>query len=220
MSRERIPDDVQARVLTRSRRRCCICYGLNRDTSIKQGQIAHVDQDPSNSAEENLAFLCMPCHDRYDSTTRQSKNFTAAELRHFRSELDHALAAAFSKPVSFGEVTLPLQSCSSAGHYIRIDGGASSAEITIHILPNGDARVVGEALWGTNREYGPNIGTLDFLASIEAGAIRYEDHSLGKDRPYKAVLNLVENGLVFEENGFNGFFGMNVTFAGSYAKAT
>ena len=87
-------------------------------------------------------------------------------------------------------------------------------------MPNGDARVVGEALWGTNREYGPNIGTLDFLASIEAGAIRYEDHSLGKDRPYKAVLNLVENGLVFEEKGFNGFFGMNVTFADSYAKAT
>lgn len=86
MTRKRTPDDVQARVLTRSRRRCCICYGLNRDTSIKQGQIAHIDQNSANSAEENIVFLCMPCHDKYDSTTRQSKNFTATELKHFRED--------------------------------------------------------------------------------------------------------------------------------------
>lgn len=219
MTRKRISDDVQASVLTRSRRRCCICYGLNRDTSIKQGQIAHVDQDSANAAEDNLVFLCMPCHDRYDSTTRQSKNFTAAEIRHFREELDQALTSAFSQPVAFGEVlSQPRQS--SANHYIRIGGGVSSAELTIHTLPNGDVRVVGEALWGTNREYGPNIGTLDFLATPDGGVVRYEDHLLGKDRPYRAVLRFVDNGLVFEEEGFNGYFGMNVTFAGEYARAT
>jgi hypothetical protein len=219
MNRKRIPDDVQARVLTRSRRRCCICYGLNRDTSIKQGQIAHIDQEASNGSEENLVFLCMPCHDRYDSTTRQSKNFTAAEVKHFRTELDQALASAFSQQISFGEAATPRPN-SFAGHFIRIGGGVSSAELTVHTLPNGDVRIVGEALWGTNREYGPNIGTLDFLASMEDGVVRYEDHSLGGDRPYRAVLYFVENGLIFEEEGHNGFFGMNVTFAGSYARAT
>ncbi|WP_155644451.1 HNH endonuclease [Burkholderia anthina] len=219
MTRKRIPDDVQAHVLTRSRRRCCICYGLNRDTSIKQGQIAHIDQDSANAAEDNLVFLCMPCHDKYDSITRQSKNFTAAEIRHFRDELDQALTSAFSQPVAFGEVlSQPRQS--SANHYIRIGGGVSSAELTIHTLPNGDVRVVGEALWGTNREYGPNIGTLDFLATPDGGVVRYEDHLLEKERPYRAVLRFVENGLVFEEEGFNGYFGMNVTFAGTYARAT
>jgi len=95
MARKRISDDVQANVLTRSRRRCCICYGLNRDTSIKQGQVAHIDQDSANAAEDNLVFLCMPCHDKYDSTTRQSKNFTAAEIRHFREELDQTVALEF-----------------------------------------------------------------------------------------------------------------------------
>lgn len=219
MSRKRISDDVQARVLTRSRRRCCICYGLNRDTSIKQGQIAHIDQNANNGGEDNLVFLCMPCHDRYDSTTRQSKNFTAAEVKHFREELDGALAFAFSQRLTFGEAATRAQE-SSAGHYIRIGGGVSSAELTIHTLPNGDLRVVGEALWGTNREYGPNIGTLDFLASVEDRVVRYEDRSMGEDQPYKAVLRFVESGLIFEEEGHNGFFGMNVTFAGHYAKAT
>lgn len=206
-------------MLTRSRRRCCICYGLNRDTSIKQGQIAHVDQNSANAAEENLVFLCMPCHDRYDSTTRQSKNFTAAELRHFREELDQALTSAFSQQVAFGEAfSRPRES--SVSHYIRVGGSVSSAELTIHSLPSGDVRVVGEALWGTNREYGPNIGTLDFLATPEDGVVRYEDQLLGEAKPYRAVLRFLENGLIFEEEGFNGYFGMNVTFAGEYARAT
>jgi hypothetical protein len=219
MTRKRIPDDVQARVLTRSRRRCCICYGLNRDTSIKQGQIAHIDQNAANAAEENLVFLCMPCHDRYDSTTRQSKNFTASEVKHFREELDRALASAFSQEVAFGEVVARPRE-SSVSHFIRVGGGVSSAELTIHTLPSGDVRVVGEALWGTHREAGPNIGTLDFLATPEDGTVRYEDHLLGTDRPYRAVIRFIENGLVFEEEGFNGYFGMNVTFAGEYARAT
>lgn len=219
MTRKRISDDVQARVLTRSRRRCCICYGLNRDTSIKQGQIAHVDQDSANAAEENLVFLCMPCHDKYDSTTRQSKNFTGAELRHFRGELDRALISAFSQQVAFGEALSRPQE-SSVSHYIRVGGSVSSAELTIHTLPNGDVRVVGEALWGTNREYGPNIGTLDFLATPEDSIVQYEDQLLGKEKPYRAVMRFVENGLIFKEEGFNGYFGMNVTFAGEYARAT
>lgn len=219
MTRKRISDDVQASVLTRSRRRCCICYGLNRDTSIKQGQIAHIDRDSANATEGNLVFLCMPCHDQYDSTTRQSKNFTVAEIRRFRDELDRALASAFSQDVAFGEV-LTRSRESSVSHYIRVGGGVSSAELTVHTLPSGDVRVVGEALWGMNRDSGPNIGTLDFLATPEDGVVRYEDHLLGKDRPYRAVLRFVDNGLVFEEEGFNGYFGMNVTFAGNYARAT
>ena len=43
---------------------------------------------------------------------------------------------------------------------------------------------------------------------------------LGKDKPYRAVMRFIENGLIFEEEGFNGYFGMNVTFAGEYARAS
>lgn len=79
-------------VLTRSRRRCCICFGLSRDIEIKRGQIAHLDWDRSNSSEENLAFLCFDHHDQYDSRTSQSKNFTISEVKKYREELyEHVL---------------------------------------------------------------------------------------------------------------------------------
>ena len=219
MSRKRIQDNLQARVLLRSRRRCCICFGLNRDTSIKQGQIAHLDKDSSNNVEGNLAFLCLSCHDRYDSTTSQTKNFTMAEVKEFRSERDASIDAAFSGDVRFGEAIASVASGVN-GQYIRIDSGSSSAELTVRVLPNGDIRVIGEALWGTNREYGPNIGTLDFLAELDGESAVFEDCSLGYDRSYKARLIFIDGALVVEEENPVGYFGMNVSFAGTYAKAT
>ena len=78
-------------VMTRSRRRCCICFGLSRDVGVKRGQIAHLDGDRSNSAAENLAFLCFDHHDQYDSRTSQSKNFTISEVKKYREELHEHL---------------------------------------------------------------------------------------------------------------------------------
>ena len=86
-NRTKLPDSSQATVLTRSRRRCCICYGLNRDLDVKQGQIAHLDKNRDNHADDNLAFLCLPHHDQYDSVTSQSKSFRRAEVKVYRDEL-------------------------------------------------------------------------------------------------------------------------------------
>ena len=54
---------------------------------MKKGQIAHLDRDPSNNALDNLAFLCLPHHDEYDSTTSQSKNLTIHEVKRYRAML-------------------------------------------------------------------------------------------------------------------------------------
>jgi hypothetical protein len=86
-SRKRVADAIQADVLVKSRRRCCVCFGLSRDEEVKQGQIAHLDHDPSNKRESNLAFMCLPHHDQYDSKTSQSKNLTETEVRRYREEL-------------------------------------------------------------------------------------------------------------------------------------
>jgi len=87
MARKRTSSTTEADVLCNSRRRCCICFGLNRDVRIKSGQIAHLDKDSSNDAYDNLAFLCLEHHDAYDSSTSQSKNFTKAEVKQYRDEL-------------------------------------------------------------------------------------------------------------------------------------
>ena len=86
-SRKKVSESTQAEVLVQSRRRCCICFGLNRDESIKKGQIAHLDQDRNNNATSNLAFLCLEHHDEYDSQTSQSKGLQRAEIERYRDEL-------------------------------------------------------------------------------------------------------------------------------------
>ena len=55
--RTEIPPDVAADVLFRSDRTCCICRERGRPV-----QIHHLDEDPSNHSQDNLAVLCFDCH--------------------------------------------------------------------------------------------------------------------------------------------------------------
>jgi len=91
-SRKKLSAAIDVSVVTRSKRRCALCFGLFGDVEVKRGQIAHVDRDRTNDAEDNLAFLCLPHHDEYDTTPSQSKRFTPDELRKYRDDL-HAFMA-------------------------------------------------------------------------------------------------------------------------------
>ena len=93
MGRRAIPLDVETSVLFNSARRCPLCFHLNGDLAEKKGQIAHLDQDSSNPAEDNLAFMCLDHHDEYDSKSSQRKNFTEREAKAARTKLYEAIAA-------------------------------------------------------------------------------------------------------------------------------
>jgi hypothetical protein len=86
-TRKPILVDTQQRVLDRSRRRCAFCVHFDHDYGQKEGQLAHIDRDPSNDAEDNLAYLCLSHHDDYDTKRRQTKNLTERELRTARDRL-------------------------------------------------------------------------------------------------------------------------------------
>jgi hypothetical protein len=92
MGRKTTSEITEAEVLTKSARRCPLYFYLKGDLSEKKGQIAHLDQDPSNSAEDNLAFLCLEHHSEYDSKTSQHKNFTEKEAKIARTRLYEAIA--------------------------------------------------------------------------------------------------------------------------------
>ena len=85
--RARTRSQVETDVLTSSMRRCAFCFGINNDFSEKPGQIAHVDGNRSNSSFNNLAWLCLEHHDRFDSSTSQSKGLTRNELKAYRERL-------------------------------------------------------------------------------------------------------------------------------------
>jgi len=93
MARNPVPSKTQDRVLVLSRRRCCVCFGLHGDLSLKQGQIAHLDRDNTNDDLDKLAFFCLPHHDQYDSRTSQSKGLREGEVKRFRKELYDRIVA-------------------------------------------------------------------------------------------------------------------------------
>ena len=79
--------EVETAVLAKSARRCALCFQLNGDLTEKIGQIAHLDRDRSNAAENNLAFMCLPHHSLFDSKTKQHKNYTVLEVKVARTKL-------------------------------------------------------------------------------------------------------------------------------------
>jgi hypothetical protein len=90
--RKPVPPKNETAVLIKSARRCPLCFHLDGDLTEKVGQIAHLDGDRTNGAEDNLAWMCMPHHSVYDSTTSQHKNYTLAEVKTLRAELYEAIA--------------------------------------------------------------------------------------------------------------------------------
>ena len=47
--RPKVLPKIEAEVLRKSRGRCCICFGLNGDDTVKKGQIADVNGDQGNT---------------------------------------------------------------------------------------------------------------------------------------------------------------------------
>lgn len=86
-SRKKTPADVEKQVLLQSRRRCCLCFWLEGIDEVVKGQIAHLDNDPSNSKFENLVFLCFNHHNEYDGKTSVSKGLKLSEVAEWRDEL-------------------------------------------------------------------------------------------------------------------------------------
>ncbi|MFB3890538.1 MAG: hypothetical protein ACE15C_00800 [Phycisphaerae bacterium] len=80
------------------RRRCCLCFVLDRDDSEKKGQFAHIDHDHSNNSKNNFVWLCLHHHDSYDSRTSQTKNYTQREVRSYQAKLYNAMKRPAGRP--------------------------------------------------------------------------------------------------------------------------
>ncbi len=87
MPRPHIESTIETKVLTKSKRRCALCVGLDGNLSQRPGQIAHINGKNSDHRFENLAWLCQAHHDQFDSRTSQTKNYTANELRYYVARL-------------------------------------------------------------------------------------------------------------------------------------
>jgi hypothetical protein len=173
MVRKAVPQETQVEVLAACRRRCATCFGLNRDTGIKPGQIAHLDRDAANPSFDNLVFLCLAHHDQFDSRTSQSKGLTSDEVRRFRQELATAIEHAWREPITFGSAGVPRPDGVS-GRWMHGDD-FDSAEIEVERMPDNRLRVHGFALHRKTSDIGPNFGELDFEGDLIDQAVTFID---------------------------------------------
>lgn len=211
---------IEAEVLTRSRRRCAICFGLSRDTSIVQGQIAHLDGDRNNNDLGNLAFLCFNHHDQFDGTTSQSKGLKVKEVKQYRDELYEELGQVLRQEVHFGSIEVD-KNDPFAGNYTRLGTGMDSAELILTPLPDnldGFPRyfVSGLALAGSYREFGPNTGELECVVEYA----KLDDRTVGRFYSESHSITLRHDGdiLLLHEEFDMPPYGMGVTFQGTYRR--
>lgn len=90
--RKKTPEDIEAEVLTKSLRRCTLCFHLKNNLKKKHGQIAHLNGDRTDYRMDNLAFMCLKHHTLFDSRTNQHKNYTLKEVKTARARLYDAIA--------------------------------------------------------------------------------------------------------------------------------
>ena len=97
----------------------------------------------------------------------------------------------------------------------------AEADISIRLLYDGQGDhkkylVYGTALYGTQNEYGPNIGEIHFITSVINNQFKWETASSGDDK-YVFNAYIEGNKIIVSEDGICPF-GMNVFFSGTYEK--
>lgn len=91
MSRPKIPQDTQNRILYQSQWHCCVCR------KRRAVQIHHIDQNPTNNVDENLAAICLECHDEAHTKHALSQNLTADRIRDHKQRWEREVKERLSR---------------------------------------------------------------------------------------------------------------------------
>jgi len=76
-----ISPELSDEVLKLQDRTCCVCRQYGKDV-----QIHHIDENPANNAIDNLAVLCLQCHNDTMTTGGFGKKLTAGQVIKFRND--------------------------------------------------------------------------------------------------------------------------------------
>lgn len=80
-TRKPIPNDIAAEVLFQAGNTCCVCR--EREKTV---QIHHIDENPSHNVFENLALLCLDCHNKTLIKGGFGRQLTSHVITKYRDE--------------------------------------------------------------------------------------------------------------------------------------
>ena len=94
-------------------------------------------------------------------------------------------------------------------------GGGSQAYLEIKKIKENYYHISGECLYGVGRKYGPNMGDLDFNATLQNKKIIYHDNEFVK---YTFVLSVNKDGSFDVDEKGDTPFGHNASFYGHFTR--
>lgn len=103
-NREQIPVETAAQVLFLSDRTCCVCRFRGKPV-----QIHHIDEDPSNSDQTNLAVLCFDCHRETQIRGGFDRKLDAQQIILYRDDWLRLVSQNRSEPPAPSRSTTPPQ---------------------------------------------------------------------------------------------------------------
>src|SRR3954447_8844556 len=90
-ARSPVPAATAAGVLFAADRTCCVCREVGKPI-----QLHHLDEDPTNHQQANLAVLCLACHEDTQRKGGFSRRLDADQVRLYRDSWNQTVAAARS----------------------------------------------------------------------------------------------------------------------------
>jgi hypothetical protein len=89
----RVDEVVAADVCFAVDLRCCMCEPINGlPPRIRNGQLHHLDEDPSNNDPDNLVWLCLEHHEDAGKVGRASRRLSPHTIRKYRALLQSRIA--------------------------------------------------------------------------------------------------------------------------------
>lgn len=86
--RRRVQNHVATKVMFATDLRCCLCDPISGlPPRPRNGQIHHLDEDPTNNRIDNLVWLCLDHHEEAGKRGKAARRLTPDIIRHYRELL-------------------------------------------------------------------------------------------------------------------------------------
>ncbi|NDJ75159.1 MAG: hypothetical protein GYB65_02780 [Chloroflexi bacterium] len=142
MVRQPVPKNIQDELLFRSGKRCCICFGLNNDLSVKTyGQIAHLNKNTTYNDLDNLAYLCPDHYGIHETGDLSAPRLTIGQVKHYRAALYAAMEQQRRRATWPEGMSVPLLDCVNVnGDGVRLTDRIPTLSLVARVQPSGDER--------------------------------------------------------------------------------